>query len=54
MFSVTLLGKDLWFFAMRPVPQDASFELSKSTFRKHFRFFTIRGDPFDLGGVKIS
>ena len=42
IFSVTVLGKDLWFFALRSVPQDAAFELSKSTFRINFRFFTIR------------
>ena len=32
--------------------QDPSFELSKITIGNIFRFFTIRGDPFDLGGVK--
>ena len=47
IFSVTILGKVLWFFALRSVPQDASFELSKSTLGKNFNFFTIRG-------VKIS
>ena len=52
IFSLTVLSKDLRFFALHSVPQDASFELSKSTFRKNFRFFTIKGDPFDLGGVK--
>ena len=45
-FSVTVLGKDLWFFALRSVTQEASFELSKSTFRKVFRFFNVRGDPY--------
>ena len=32
--------------------QDASFELSKSTIGQFFRFFTIRGDPFDFEGVQ--
>ena len=32
IFSVTVLGKDLWFFALRSLHQDTSFELSKSTF----------------------
>ena len=39
--------KDLWFFALHSVPQDASFDLSKSTLRNNFIFFTIRGDPLD-------
>ena len=42
------------FFVLHSVPQDASFELSKKGFRQFFRFFIIRGDPFDLGGFKIS
>ena len=33
--------------------QDASFELSKSTIGQFFRFFTQRGDPYDLGGVQM-
>ena len=46
-FSVTLLGKDLWvFLGCVQCPQSASFELSKSTFRKI--------QIFDLGVVKIS
>ena len=45
-------GKDLWFFALCSVPQDASFELSKPTFRRKFQLFTIKGDPFDLGGAR--
>ena len=48
IFSVAVLDKDLWFFALRLLPQDASYELSKSTLRNYFRFFTIKG------GVKIS
>ena len=42
------------FFVLRSVPQGISFELSKSSFGKKFKFFTIRGDPFDLVGVKLS
>ena len=54
IFSVTVLGKDLWFFALRSVHQDASFVLSKSTLRKN-QIFYHTGDPFDLGGGgKIS
>ena len=49
IFSVTVLGKDRCFFVLRSVPQDASFELSKTTFVKHFKFFAIR-DPIHLGG----
>ena len=30
--------------------QEASFELSKTTIGQYFRFFTVRGNPFDLGG----
>ena len=37
-FSITVLGKVLWFFALFLVPNDASFELSKSTFRKNSDF----------------
>ena len=35
-FLKTGSGKDLWIFALRSVPQDASFELSKPTFRQTF------------------
>ena len=35
------------------VHQNHSFELSKSTIQQFFRFFTLRGYPFDLGGVKF-
>ena len=34
--------------------QKASFEISKSAFGQFFKNFTIRGDPSDLGGIKIS
>ena len=34
--------------------QDASFEPSKTALGHFFKKFTIRGDPSDLGGVKIS
>ena len=34
--------------------QDASFEVSKTAFVQFFRFFIIRVDPSDLGGVQIS
>ena len=34
ILSVKVLGKELWFFVLRSVPQDASFELVKSTLRK--------------------
>ena len=45
---------DSWgLFAMYSMHQDASFELSKSTFRQYFKIFIIRGDPCDFGGVKI-
>ena len=34
--------------------QDDSFELKKPCFFDNFLgIFTIRGDPFDLGGVKV-
>ena len=32
--------------------QGASFELSRTNIGGFFKFFTIRGDPFDLGGGK--
>ena len=53
IFSKTILCKDLRFFALHSVHQDASFELSKLTIGQFFRFFTHRGDPYDLGGVKM-
>ena len=34
--------------------QNASFELSKTSFGHFSYFFIIRGDPSDLGGVKIT
>ena len=48
-----VLCRKLWFFALDSVHQNPSFELSKSTIRQFFIFFTIRGDPCDLGGVKF-
>ena len=48
-----VLCRELRFFALHSVHQNPSFELSKSTFRQFFRFFTLRGDPFDLGEGKI-
>ena len=54
IFSITELGKDLWFFALCSVSQDTSFELSKLTFQKYKqKKITIRGDHFDQVGVKI-
>ena len=47
IFSETILGKELRFFALQSVHQDASFELSKPTIEQFFRFFTQRGDPYD-------
>ena len=47
IFPVTVLGKDLWFFALRSVHQDVSFELSKSTFGKKKKdLFTISVGSF--------
>ena len=37
----TILYKELGFFALRSVHQDASFELSKTAFWEFFQFFTI-------------
>ena len=54
IFSVFVLCKELGSFALHSVHQDASFELSKTAFGQRFKIFTIRGDPSDLGGVKIS
>ena len=53
IYSGTVHCRDLGSFALYSVHQDASFELSKSIFRQFFIFFTLRGDPFDWGGVKI-
>ena len=47
IFSVTILVKDLRFSALCSVPQDDSFELSKSKFQKKFKFSIIRADPLD-------
>ena len=54
IFSETGLFKELGSFALRLVHQNASFERSKTVFGQFFKIFTIRGDPSDLGGVKIS
>ena len=34
--------------------QDADLELSKTAFRQFFRFFTTRGDPYDIGWLKVE
>jgi len=52
-FSEMVLCRELRFFALHSVHQNPSFELSKSTIRQFFIFFTLRGDPFDLGGLKF-
>ena len=44
--------KSWGFFACCSVHQDASFEVSKTVFWQFFRFFTMRGDPWDLGRPK--
>ena len=36
-------------FALHSVHQDPYFEVPKSMIGHFFRFFNIRGDPFDLG-----
>ena len=41
---------ELRFFVLHSVGQNPSFKLSKSLFRQFLRLFTLRGDPFDLGG----
>ena len=41
--SKTIPCKELGFFALHSVHQDASFELSNTTFEQFFRFFVIRG-----------
>ena len=43
IFSRTVLCRGLVFFALRSVSQNASFELSKTTFEIFFKYFTIRG-----------
>ena len=52
--SVMVLSKGLWFFALRSVHQDSSFELSKSTFGKKIQIFHPKEGPFGSWGVKIS
>ena len=43
IFSRTVLSRELRFFVLRSVSQNAQFELSKTTFGTVFKFFTIRG-----------
>ena len=54
IFSVTVIFKEMGSFVLCSVHQNASFELSNKAFGQLFKIFTIRGDPSDLGGVKIS
>ena len=54
IFSESVLGKELGFFALHSVHQDASFELSKMAFSQFFKMFNIRVDPSDLGGSKFQ
>ena len=51
-FSEIILRRELRFFALHSVHQNPFFELSKSTFRQFFWFFTLRGVPCDFGVVK--
>ena len=51
-FLVSVLCKELSFFALHSVHHNPSFELSKSTIQHFFVFFTKRGDPCDLGRPK--
>ena len=53
IFSETVDCKKLGVFALNSVHQDASSELSIAYFGHFFIFFIIRGDPSDLGRVKI-
>ena len=52
IFTETVLRKELMFFVLHSVNQDSSFELSKSTIGHFFMNFSLRGDPFDFGGVR--
>ena len=52
-FSESIPSKELRFAAWNLVHQDASFALSNSTFWQFFRFLTIRGYPYDFGGLQI-
>ena len=52
IFSETILFKELGFFALRSVHQDASLELSKTAFRQFFGFFVTRA-PYDFGWLKV-
>ena len=51
IFSETLLCKELVFFALHSVQQDASFELLKTFFGIFLIFFIKRRDPSDLAGA---
>ena len=42
IFSETVLCRELGFFALRSVHQDASFELSKTVIGQFFKFVIIR------------
>ena len=50
IFSVKVLSKDLWFFALRSGPQGASFELLKATFGKKIQIFHHKEGPFGFRG----
>ena len=52
IFSETVLCKGLGFFVLHSVRQDASFELSKTSFGIFSPIFHYKWDSFDLGGVK--
>ena len=45
-------AQSLVFLLLYSVHQNPSFGLSKSTFQHFFRFFTLRGDPYDFGVLK--
>ena len=47
-----VLCRELRLFVLDSVHQTPSFELSRSTFGQFFRFFILRGDPYDFGVVK--
>ena len=44
----------LGYFVLHSVPQYPFFELSKTVLGNFSVFFIMRGDSFDLGGVKMS
>ena len=53
IYSGTVHCRELGSFVLYSVHQDASFELSKSTFRQFFKIFITRGDPYDFGWLKV-